>query len=169
MIDMKTYMELIDYRITEGSEYYCNIPDLYSFSFWNGDHEGCSTNLVFSTKDQTVYSVEVCDFKNNRAYRMIDPRLDDNKEAWDGVKFIDISVNADFIDKARSIIAQVPYDTRVSVPLELDDDELFKLMKMAHEKDITFNSLVEQILEVAIRENQKTQNIVEALGTNNES
>lgn len=163
MIDMKTYMELIDYRITEGSEWYTNIPNLYSFSFWNGDHDGCSTNFVFSTKDQTVYCVEVCDYKNNRAYRMIDPRLDKDAEAWDDVKYTDLDVDEDFIDKARSIIAGVPYDTRVSVPLELENDELFRLMKMAHERDITLNSMIEQILEVAIQDHQKTQNIMEVL------
>jgi hypothetical protein len=38
------------------------------------------------------------------------------------------------------------YDTRVSVPIDLSDDGMFTLMKMAHERDITFNQMVEQVL-----------------------
>jgi hypothetical protein len=43
------------------------------------------------------------------------------------------------------------YDTRISVPLELDDDIMFDLMKLAHERDVTFNKLVEDILREAIK------------------
>jgi hypothetical protein len=42
------------------------------------------------------------------------------------------------------------YDTRVSVPVELDDSELFELMRRAHERDITLNQLVEEILRAVI-------------------
>lgn len=37
-------------------------------------------------------------------------------------------------------------DNREEVELNLPDDELFKLMIMAHEYDITLNQLVEKIL-----------------------
>jgi predicted DNA-binding ribbon-helix-helix protein len=37
-------------------------------------------------------------------------------------------------------------DNRVDVPIELTDDDWYTLMKMAHERDITLNQLVEQIL-----------------------
>jgi len=42
------------------------------------------------------------------------------------------------------------------VPLDLADDELFRLMTLAHERDITLNQMVEQILrEVIEREGVK--------------
>ena len=37
-------------------------------------------------------------------------------------------------------------DNRVDVPIELTDEQWYSLMKMAHERDITLNQLVEQIL-----------------------
>jgi hypothetical protein len=43
-------------------------------------------------------------------------------------------------------------DTRVDVPLNLNQNELFKLMKLAHEQDITLNQLVESILRCKIDE-----------------
>jgi hypothetical protein len=51
-----------------------------------------------------------------------------------------------------SIKAGEDYDTRVSVPLELENDEMFELMKMAHEQDLTLNEFVEQLLRRVIEE-----------------
>jgi hypothetical protein len=38
-------------------------------------------------------------------------------------------------------------DNKVEVALELTDAELLVLFKMAHEKDMTFNNFVEQVLQ----------------------
>ena len=43
-------------------------------------------------------------------------------------------------------------DGRSSVEVELDDHEWYELMKMAHQRDITLNQLVEQILRDFIQE-----------------
>lgn len=45
-------------------------------------------------------------------------------------------------------------DNRVTIPIDLEDELLFKLMLMAHEQDITLNQLVENILRefIAIEE-----------------
>lgn len=37
-------------------------------------------------------------------------------------------------------------DGRVDVPVDLTDDEFLSIAKMAHERDITFNQMVEKIL-----------------------
>lgn len=44
-------------------------------------------------------------------------------------------------------------DNRVEVELELDEDLQFHLMLMAHDRDITLNQLVEQILREFIEAN----------------
>jgi hypothetical protein len=155
MLTLKEFMELVDYKITEGSDYW---PEgnfggrqLYSLSAWNGDHNGWSFNIGFDPKDdQRVYVVEVCDYKHDRAYRLIDSSLKTDKEAWDGVNYVDLEEDDDFIQKALSIKAGEDYDTRVSVPLTVPDDVLFELMKRAHEQDITLNELVEDVLWNAI-------------------
>lgn len=164
MITLKEWMELVDYRITEGSDYcwrcFGNSP--YSLSSWNGDHEGWSFNIVFDTETQVVYTVEVCDYARNRAYRMINPDYKDahdqeakqhsvsGKEAWDECDFIDLEEDDDFIQKGLAIREGTEYDTRVSVPLDLPDDVMFDLMKRAHDEDVTLNQLVEDILWTAI-------------------
>ena len=161
---MKEWMELVGYRITEGSAYgwQCYGPDAYALDSWNGDHDGHSFTVIFDTKDQTVYEVQAHDYVHNRAYRMVNPdfakkmkkeakRRDVNKdEAWEDVNYVDLDVDDDFIQKCLAIREGEDYDTRVSVPLELEDDQLFDLMKMAHEQDLTLNQLVENILRQVV-------------------
>ena len=168
MITMKEWMELVDYKITEGGDYGwgCYGSNSYTLDSWNGVHGvgGYSFSIVFSTKSQKVYEVSVCDYTNDRAYRMINPKNVDkhNKEAehksvlanqaWDDVDYIDLEVVDDFIQKCLAIRAGETYDTRVQVPVDFSDEELLQYMKIAHERDITFNELVEDALRHAIGE-----------------
>jgi hypothetical protein len=169
MINIKEWMELVDHRITEGSTYgwSCYGPNTYTLDSWNGDHDGYSFTVIFDSKDQTVYEVQVHDFMHQRAYRMIHPdfqkkmkkeakRRDVNKDtAWDDVNYIDLEVDDDFIQKCLAIKAGEDYDTRIQVPLDLSDEMLYNMMKLAHEQDVTLNQLVEQVLREAIeRERQ---------------
>jgi hypothetical protein len=117
---------------------------------------------VFSTKSQKVYEVEVCDYTNDRAYRLINPKYKKRHDkeatqrdvagaaAWDDVDYTDLETKEDFLEKLTAIVAGEEYDTRVSVPVDFTDEELLKYMKLAHERDITFNALVEEALREAI-------------------
>ena len=151
MLTLKEFMELVDFKITEGSDYHVNVPGLYLLSSWNGEQAGYSFDIAFHPADnQRVYLVEANDMKNNRAYRLKDPALDIDNVAWDGVEYTDLEVDDDFIQKCLAIKSGEEYDTRVSVPLELEDDLMFELMKKAHEEDITLNQMVEQVLREVI-------------------
>jgi hypothetical protein len=165
---MKEWMELVDYKITEGDTYgwQCYGPNAYQLSSWNGLHNkgGWSFNIVFSTKTHKVYEVTVCDYTNSRAYRMIAAnKLDKHRkeaeahavnmnEAWDDVEYVDLDVDDDFIQKCLAIKAGEDYDTRVQVPVDFSDEDLLKYMKMAHERDMTFNEFIEEALRHAIKE-----------------
>ena len=155
MLTLKEFMELVDYKITEGSDFYTNVPGLYSLDSWSGDQNGYSFFIAFDPKDnQRVYVVEACDYAKQRAYRIKDPAIELDEQAWDGVDFVDLEVDDDFIQKSLAIREGEDYDTHVSVPLDLEDDLLFELMKKAHEQDITLNQMVEQVLrEVIEKEN----------------
>jgi len=166
MITMKEWMELVGYRITEGSDYMwqCYGSNAYALDSWNGEQDGHSFTVIFDTKDQTVYEVQAHDYVHNRAYRMIneDFRKKNKKEAkkrdidknnaWDDVDYVDLDVDDDFFQKCLAIQEGEDYDTRVSVPMEFSDEELLTYMKLAHERDITFNQLVEEVLRHAIAE-----------------
>lgn len=166
MITLKQWMETVDYRITEGSDYGWNCfgPNAYCLDSWNGDHNGHSFCIIFDTKTQEVYEVQAHDYKNNQAYRVINPdyktaykdeasvRNAWMNEAYEGVDYVNLEVDDDWLEKATAIFNGVDYDTRVSVPLNIPEDELMVLFKLAHERDITFNQLVVEALEEAIKE-----------------
>jgi hypothetical protein len=162
MITIEIFLNTVGHRISGGSEYQwqcfghnaryldSEFPDRYSAS------------IVFDTKTQVVYEATVCDYSANRAYRWLNPDFKSaydaeaqhrnaDQEAWDTVGYTDLDVAEDFLTKTEAIVTGQNYDTRVSVPLEMSDDEMLRLMTMAHEQDITLNQLVEQILTVAIQ------------------
>lgn len=166
MITIRDFMETVDYRITEGSEYMwsCFGPTSYSLDSWNGRHddEGYTVTIVFDTVTQVVYQMEAWDYRREREYRWINPEyLDAIKEesdkrgcefaeSLDDRKFVDLETAEDMLVKARAIVLGEEYDSRVSIPINMPEEELFVLMKMAHEQDITFNQLMVNVLMAAI-------------------
>ena len=168
MITLKQWMETVDYRITEGNRFGwdCYGLDAYTLDSWDGFQDGSTLSITFDTRTQTVYQVEAFDYANERAYRIINPeylalyreeldRRGADKCAWEGVKFTDLEVDEDWLEKARAIFLGVDYDTRVSIPVDFTDAELLKYMTMAHEQDMTFNAFVEKALQNAIDEHKR--------------
>jgi hypothetical protein len=157
MITVKQYMEIIDCRVTGGSEYLWRCYG-ENARYMDSDNDDCSVSIIFDTVTQCVYEATVCDYREDRAYRLFNPQFKDQMTAeslerncpiifaWDAVKFTDLETVDDFITKASAIVSGIDYDTRVCVPVDLADGELFKLMMIAHEQDITLNQLLEKIL-----------------------
>ena len=178
MLDMKEWMELVDYKITEGDNYgwSCFGPNSYQLSSWNGIHGkgGYSFNIVFSTKSHKVYCVEVCDYTNDRAYRMINPKFQEKhakeakqrdvnmNEAWDNVEYVDLEVDDDFIQKCLAIKAGEDYSTDISVPIDLPDDILLEAALNAHRQNITLNEYINNALRGMIDEYERDPESVKA-------
>ena len=166
MITIKQWLETFNYRITEGDIYgwLCYGQNAQCLSAWNGENDsgGWSGNIIFDTTTQTVYEVTVCDYTNNRAYRIINPDFKkaynaesiskgvSANEAWDDVNYVDLEVDDDWLTKSQAIVAGQSYDTRVSIPIELPDNELLVLFKMAHDRNMTFNDFVQEVLVQAL-------------------
>jgi hypothetical protein len=180
MITLKEWMEIVNYRITEGSKFTWNCfgGNAYCLDSWNGNPDGNGLCIIFDTATQEVYEVQAHDYKNNRAYRMINPDFESkyleeeqqndfltqcDNQAWDDVKYVNLDVAADFKEKALAIIAEVDYDTRIQVEIDLGCDEIFKLMTMAHERDITLNEVVVKLLKQVIESKKsiKTDKILD--------
>jgi len=159
MLSMKEFMEMADYVISESSDYIwdCYGENAYQLDSWNGKQDGYSFTIIFDTKTQTVFEVQAHDYLHERAYRKINPyhgnahrkesaTNSDMNVAWDGVDYVDLDVDDDFVQKCLAIKAGEDYDTRVSVPVDFSDEELLQYMKLAHERDMTFNEFVEMTL-----------------------
>jgi hypothetical protein len=165
MITMKQWMDLVEYRITEGSEFTwrCYGPDAYSLDSWDGRYEdGHSFCIIFDTKTQAVYEVQAHDYLHQRAYRMINPAYvkkhkkeskrmgTDLNEAWEDVDYVDLEVDEDFLEKAQAIHRGEDYSTDVSIPLDLPDDLLMFAFKAAHQENMTFNDWMNKMLKAFV-------------------
>ena len=162
---LKNWMEVVVYKITEGSEFgwSCFGYNAYSLDYWSGEQYGYGMSIVFDRKTQEVYEVQVCDYSEDKpaAYRYINPayyQAYQNEvnsrnvidEAWEDVKWIDLELFEDWVEKATAIRDGIDYDKRILVPLTLEDEEFNMLSKLAHESDMTLNQYVEKILEEEI-------------------
>jgi predicted HTH domain antitoxin len=157
MLSLRDFFELIDYRITEGSDYGWQCYGGHAHAI-DCTADNYSLTVIFDRENQTVYEVTVCDYRNDRAYRMIHSDYEsahtaeaqergvDADRAWDEVNYVDLETEEDFVEKARAIIASEDYDTRISIPIDLPEDELLTLFKMAHQRDMTFNDFMVEII-----------------------
>lgn len=161
MVFLQDFTKSIDYRITGGYEFLWNCFGNKSRGL-ESEHDWCSVTCIFDAGNQRIYQIDAWDYTNHREYRWTDPEFKhqhseeaqgkglDPNESFEGRKFIELEVPEDILKKAQAMINNQPYDTRVVVPLDLSDDEMFDLMKRAHEEDITLNQLVERVLHAAI-------------------
>ena len=157
--------EALDHKITGGSEYQWNCyPDGRYLDY---ESDFAHVSILYSTVDQTVYQAEVSIKReawdeDKKPYRWLNPdykyalykeskkRKVDTDIAWDDVKWIDLEMTEDFLEKATAIFNGEEYDTRVKIEFDLDDRSILKLATEAHKRDITLNKMIEIILQEVI-------------------
>lgn len=151
MITIKQFLDVINYQVTDADNWIGYKELAIMLSTWDGDQNGRSMDIVFSPESQQVFAVHVHDYKNARSYRRQIAGFNDDKEAWDGVDYIDLESDDDLLEKMSAIFNYEPYDDRILIPLNgLSDDVLFVLMKAAHENDMTLNQYMEKCLRETI-------------------
>lgn len=159
-MELRNFLEAIDYRITEGSDYcwQCYGKDAYTLDSWDQEQDGVSATVIFDKKTQLVYEVTVADFKKNKTYRWINSdyvaaymseafeRNVNPANAWDDVDYCDVELEEDILNKVQAIMHYQEYDARIEVPLVVEQETLTELMLQAHKRDITLNQLIELII-----------------------
>lgn len=169
MITVQAFTEAINFKITGGSDYGWKCFGADARYLDSEEPNQYNAHIVFGTEKFTVFIAEVHDYVNNRSYRWINPeyqgaydkeakkRKVDSTVAYEGVKFTDLELAEDFLSKCESIAhGEMDYDTRISIPLNLDDREVFELMCQAHEADVTLNQHVENVLRRFVELNKET-------------
>jgi hypothetical protein len=158
--------EAMDHRITEGSEFQWHCWD--NARYLDYESECAHVGVIYNTKTQEVYQADVS-FKravwwpeDDLPYRWTNPlykdayiieaeqRKVDPTEAWDGVKWIELEVEEDFLQKAKAIFNGEDFDKRIQLSVDLDNDVLFNLAMEAHKRDITLNKMIEIVLQEVI-------------------
>ena len=169
-MNLEQVNNLFQHRITDGSDY---LWDCYGSNTRSIDYtsEYACGYVVFDTDTQTVYEVSVSPVVGSwdvepKPYRYINPEYQeaykqeainrgiDADQAWDDIKWVDLETEEDFIEKASSMFNGVTFDTRIQVPIDLDNDTMLKLAMEAHKRDITLNKMVEEVLRNVIAEHE---------------
>jgi hypothetical protein len=167
MISIKQWMELANFRITEGSDFgWQCFGSAYTLDAWDGDNEnGWSMCIVFSPRTQAVYQVEAHDYKRSNAYRYTNPDFRKAYEAeekargavdFGDYRITELEVQDDWESKAFSIVNYADYDEGILVPLDLTDEELLPIFKLAHEAGMSFNDYVNLALRKLVDERKAT-------------
>lgn len=154
--------QAFNHKIVEGSDYQWNCYPNARYLDYESDFAHAS--ILFSSVDQTIYCAEVHDKGYKFQYRWLNPSYSkayyeeakeknvDPDQAWDTVKWTDLEVESDFLEKAQAMFEGKSFDERIQIPIDFDDDLLLELFKKAHERDITFNQLVTEALQELIDE-----------------
>ena len=164
-MNLKQLNQTLDHKITNGSEYQWNCyPDA---RFLEYESDFAHVSVIFNTTNQIVYEVEISIKRDAwpedmRPYRWLNPDTKDimiaeakqrnikYRKAWDDVKYIDLDLEVDFLEKAKAIFNGEPFDTRIQMEVDLDDETLLKLAVEAHKRDITINKYIEEVLQAFI-------------------
>lgn len=167
MITIKDFLKTCQYKITGGSVYQWKaFGENARYLDSDKDNTICSS-IIFDSVTQEVYVAEV--HTQTKAYRLVNPtylkalkkeykqRNLKFEEATESYDFTDLEVDEDWVEKASAILTGVEYDERIQVPLDLEYDEMYQLMQLAHKNDITLNEMVERVLRLAIEGKQLCQ------------
>lgn len=167
MLTIEQAIKIAKYEITGGSEYCwkCFGPNARFLDFT--DAANVTFSIIFDTKTQAVYEANISDHKRENHYRIINPDYIDEyryecdsrdvvwNQVYDDVLYTDLESVDDFIEKATAIINGEEYDERVTIELDLPEDELFVLMTNAHKMDMTLNDYLAYLIEKFIQTNSK--------------
>ena len=169
--------EAMNHQITGGSEYQWQcFPDA---RFLDYESEHAHVSILYSTVDQIVYQADASikrevwpdDKRFDKPYRWTNPifkdayineakeRNIDPDQAWDDTKWIELETDEDFLEKAKAMFNGDYWDTRIIVPVDLDDDTILKLSMEAHKRDITLNKMVEIVLQEAINHHRVNETL----------
>lgn len=162
-MNIESFLKAIEYRFDEGSKFQWKcFGNNARFVDYGNDTPGYDISCVYDCKTGEIYSISVFDYNESIEYRYMNPMYKDayfdeeverniNPESEDSdLKTIDLDVELDIMERIEAVVAGVEMDKRVLMGIDLPEKLWYELMKMAHERDITLNQLISEILQQAI-------------------
>ena len=159
---IKNYLDAIKYNITSVDTFMwsCYGEDIRSFdSYIKGKYE---CNAVVALPNGELRELTFYDFVKSKAYRWIDPDFVNAynieaasigvnpNEAWDDVTYCDVELAEDILEKMTAVNEGRDYDPRITIPVDMTNEEFMQIAKAAHQLDITINEFVHRALVEAL-------------------
>jgi len=175
----------LEHRITGGSEYCWKCYPNARFLDYSSDYGYAS--VTYNVESLEIYEATVemkpakdkysnkiiseagpyrwlnPDFKD-AMYAEADTRKVDKDQAWDDIKWIDLEVEEDYLEKATAIFNGEEFDERILLPIDINDELFTQLAKEAHRRDITFNALCMEAISDFIKKVESGEVTRETLG-----
>lgn len=146
------FLDAIDYRIAVGGTF--DNSRNVRFITTNIVGNVCAT-MLFDKIDKHPLFVGLIDFNHNRAYSYIDALYEGGlPPEIDNIDCIDIEFD-DIIEKIRGAIVDGYYDPRIKITIELPEDQITKMAIEAHQRDITLNQLMNEVMVAALEQEGK--------------
>lgn len=162
MTHIPEFLEAIQYNITNISEFTWNCYGRNTIWIDSNKTTRFDVSANFCTTTKELREITMHDYKLNNSYRWTDPKFQearqiesfkynvDDKVAYGMVKFIDVEVAEDILEKITDAYNDVEYNDKIIVPLDISDKDFLTFAKAAHELDITFNEFVELAIKQAV-------------------
>ena len=167
-MQLKQVNEALDHLITESCAFQWKCYGMYA-RFMDYESEFGNASVVVNTKTQEICEATVDEKDGEYPYRWIAPKYRkrhvsecrirniDPNVAWDDVAWIDLETEEDWLEKATAIIAGDSFDPDVKIPINLPDDQMLVLAMDAHNKNVTLNTHINDILRRYISEEEASQ------------
>jgi len=169
IISSDQIFQVMDHDVEEFWRYCWNCYGKFAYGVDFNCQSKNEVSFIHNPITREVFEITAYDFHNDRAYRWIHPDYveshiaeseeigADPHDSYIGGTFIDIDVKQDILDRMIAIADGDDYDTRVTIPIDISDEDLLKLMKQAHELDMTFNNYVEMVIENMLGEKHENK------------
>jgi len=159
MNTLTNFLKAIDYKITDSSEYHwdCYGDEIRCIDSYNVGLTECSA--LFTKNGGTIRELTMHDFESLRSYRWTDPqftqarkdealsiKVDDNV-AYGDINFIELEMIEDMFEKMTAVTKGEKYDTRITIPVDLTEQEFLEVARAAHALDITINAFFEMAIK----------------------
>jgi len=109
---------------------------------------------TFDVISQEVFEIVAEDYVRNNHYRWIHEDFREEQSGkihWAGKSsYTELEVIEDILEKADAMREGREYDTRVTIPFDITDEQFAEFALAAHRLDITFNQFVERAVRAAI-------------------
>lgn len=119
-------------------------------------------NAVVALPSGELRELTFHDFVKSKSYRWIDPDYKDvynseasslgvnPNEAWDDVLYCEVELVEDILEKMTAVNEGREYDPRITIPVNMTNEEFMQIAKAAHQLDITINEFIHRALVEAL-------------------
>jgi hypothetical protein len=151
MITLNQYLELIQYKVTEGYKFSMYSDDAYCLYHHNENKKFSSVSIVFDMYTRVVYAAEIIDTETDSAYVICHPSvLEQTKQGFDNFsRYKFLETVDEFIELADKVLGLE------TIQFDMDDETMALIEAGAKAYGLPFDAFVSMVLHNKLKESLK--------------